>query len=100
MGEQDLAARRGVDRGELADPVVRADGARTAHLIQVDREVLLQDGDVDGLADLLTEPLAPRSALLGDVETPRARAGQAYDPEAQPVLAPLGRLLDESTPLH
>ncbi len=98
--EQDLAAGRGVHRGELSDPVVGADGARAAHLVEVDRVVLLQDGDVDGLADLLAEPLAHLPALLGDVESARDRAGQAHDAEAEPVLAALGGLLDQSARLQ
>ena len=62
--------------------------------------MFLQDSDVDGLADLLGEPLAHRPALLCDVETARDCARQAHDPEAEPVLAPLGRLLDQTARLQ
>lgn len=98
--QQDLAARRRVQRGQLADPVVRGDRSGAAHLVEVDRVVLLQHRDVDRLADLLGEPLAHRAALLGDVDTTRDRAGQADDAKSEPVLATLTRLLHQAARLQ
>lgn len=100
VGQQDLAAGGGVQRGQLSDPVVRADGSRSTYLVEVDRVILLQHGDVDGFADLLGEPLADRAALLGDVDASRDRTGQPYDAEAEAVLAALARLLHQAARLQ
>jgi hypothetical protein len=100
VGEQDLAAGGGVQRGELADPVVRGDGAGAAYLEEVDRELFLHDRDVDGLLDLLGEAFAHRAALLRNVDTAGDRAGQPYDPEAEPVLPALAGLLHQAARLQ
>ena len=62
--------------------------------------MLLQHGDVDRLADPLRQFLADRAALLGDVDPAGDRAGQPHDPEAEPVLAALGRLLHQTACLQ
>lgn len=100
VGEEDLAAGGGVQRSQLADPVVRRDRGRAAHLAEVDRVLLLQDGDVDRLAEFLGQPLAHGAAHLGDVDPSRDGARQPYDPEAEPVLAALRGLFDESARLQ
>lgn len=89
-----------MQRGQLADPVVRGDGPGAAHLVEVDRVVLLHDGDVDRLADLLGETLTDGAALLGDVDASGHRTGQADDAEAEAVLAALTRLFHQTARLQ
>ena len=59
---QDLAAGGGVQRCQLTDPVVRADRARPASLVEVDDEMRTPHCDVDGFAELRGELFADRPA--------------------------------------
>ena len=86
--------------GELADPVVRGDRRRAAHLVEVHRVVGPQHGDVDGLADLLGQPPAHRAALLDEVHPGGHPAREPDDAEAEAVLAAVLGLLHQATGLQ
>jgi hypothetical protein len=93
--EQDLAARGGVQRRQLTDPVVRGDRTRPARLVDVDDEMRPPHGDVDGFAELRGELFAACTGLLGDVQLAGHGAGQPQDAEAEAVLSAVLGLLDE-----
>ena len=95
VGEQNLAARRRVQRRQFTDPVVRGDGTRPPRLVDVDDEVRAPHGDVDGFADPRSELFADRTGLMGDIQLAGHRAGQAQNAEAQPVLSAILSLFDE-----
>ena len=69
VGQQHLAARRGVQRGQLPHPVVRRDRRGAARLVEVDDEVRTPHRDVDGLTEVRGQSLADRPGLLRDVES-------------------------------
>ena len=83
-------------RGALPHPVVRAERRRSADLTDVHRAVAIQDRDVHRLLEIGGQRLADLTSLLSDVQLRCGGAGQAHDAEAQPVLAPIGQLLDEA----
>lgn len=104
VGQQDLPARRRVQGRELAHPVVRGDGGGPAHLVEVDRVVRPQDGDVHRLADLLGESAADGPAALCHIHPhvhPHGDAvGEADEAEAEAILAAVLGLLDQPARLQ
>ncbi len=98
--QQHLPAGRGVQGRALADPVVRGQRRGTEHLVDVDRVVAVEDRHVDRLRDLGRQPLADRTALLGDVHPHRRGPGQPDQAEAEAVFAALARLFDQTAHLQ
>ena len=84
-----------MQRCQLTDPVVRADCAGPARLVEVDDEMRAPHRDIDRLAELRGELFADRPGLLDDVQLAGHRAGQPQDAEAEAVLSAILRLLDE-----
>ncbi len=78
-----------------ARPVVRLQRRGAGHLVEIERLVAVEDGDVDGLADLRREPGADGTSLLHDVEPRGGRAREPQDADAEAVAPALVVLVDQ-----
>ena len=76
-----------MQRGEFADPVVRADRRGSARLVDIDDKMRSPHRDIDRFAQLCCKSFAHRPALLGEVQATDHRTGQPQHAKAEAVLA-------------
>ena len=94
--QQDLSAGGRMGGAALPNPGVQGDACGADGLGDVDDPVAVEDGEVRGLTGVGGQRVARGLALLDQVESAAGRPGQPRDREAQPVLAAVGELLDET----